>query len=96
MIYVHDLSPYLIQFTSDFGIRWYGLMYVLSFIVIYLYARAAVKNKKLNISLKELDDLLIWLVAALIIGARLGEILFYNPSYYISNPSEIIAIWHWL
>jgi phosphatidylglycerol:prolipoprotein diacylglycerol transferase len=53
-----------------------------------------VKHKKLNLSFRELDDLMIWLVAALIIGARLGEIIFYNPSYYIANPSEIIMIWH--
>ncbi|MBW3004951.1 prolipoprotein diacylglyceryl transferase [Candidatus Woesearchaeota archaeon] len=92
-MWTHNLNPVLFS-LGPLEIRWYGLMYVLSFIVIYLYARAAVKHKKLNITLKDLDDLMIWLVAALIIGARLGEILFYNPSYYVANPSEIIAIWH--
>ena len=92
-MWTHNLNPIILS-LGPLEIRWYGLMYVLSFIVIYLYSRAAVKNKKLNISLKELDDLMIWLVAALIIGARLGEILFYNPAYYVANPYEIIAIWH--
>ncbi|MBD3304609.1 prolipoprotein diacylglyceryl transferase [Candidatus Woesearchaeota archaeon] len=92
-MWVHNLNPVIFS-LGPLEVRWYGLMYVLSFIVIYLYARAAVKQNKLKISMKELDDLMIMLVAALIIGARLGEVLFYNPSYYIANPSEIIAIWH--
>lgn len=92
-MWIHNLNPVIFS-LGPLEIRWYGLMYVLSFIVIYLYARAAVKKDKLKITLKELDDLMIMLVAALLIGARLGEILFYNPSYYIANPTEIIAIWH--
>ncbi|MBW3002385.1 prolipoprotein diacylglyceryl transferase [Candidatus Woesearchaeota archaeon] len=92
-MWTHNLNPVILS-LGPLEVRWYGLMYVLSFIVIYLYARAAVKKKTLKITLKDLDDLMIWLVAALIIGARLGEIIFYNPSYYIANPSEIIAIWH--
>lgn len=93
MVFYHNLNPVILD-IGPVEIRWYGLMYVLSFIIVYLYARAAVKNKKLKLSLKELDDLMIWLVAALIIGARLFEIIFYNPIFYLQNPSEIIAIWH--
>jgi len=93
MVFYHNLNPIIFSIGS-LEVRWYGLMYVLSFIVVYFYARAAVKHKKLPITYKDLDDLMIWLVAALIIGARLFEVVFYNPSYYLSNPSEIIAIWH--
>jgi phosphatidylglycerol:prolipoprotein diacylglycerol transferase len=92
-MWVHNLNPILLS-LGPIEIRWYGLMYVLSFIIVYIYARAVVKHKKLNLSLKELDDLMIWLVAAMIIGARLFEVVFYNHSYYLANPSEIIAIWH--
>ncbi len=92
-MWVHNLNPILLS-LGPIEIRWYGLMYVLSFIIVYIYARAVVKHKKIDISLKELDDLMIWLVAAMIIGARLFEVVFYNHTYYLANPSEIIAIWH--
>jgi len=92
MVFYHNLDPILFQ-LGPIKIYWYGVMYVVSFIIVYLYARAAVKHKKLKISLAELDNLMIILTFALIIGARLFEVVFYQPSYYFSNPSQIIAVW---
>lgn len=92
MVFYHNLDPILFQFGSV-KIYWYGLMYVISFLIVYLYVRAAVKNKKLKLSLGDVDDLMILLTLALIIGARLFEVLLYNPSYYLANPLKIPAVW---
>ncbi|MBN1644580.1 prolipoprotein diacylglyceryl transferase [Candidatus Woesearchaeota archaeon] len=92
MVFYHNIDPVLFS-IGPIKIYWYGLMYVISFVIVYLYVRAAVKNKKLKISLAELDNLMIILTIALIIGARLFEVFLYNPSYYFSNPWDIPAVW---
>ncbi len=92
MVFYHNLDPILFQ-IGPIKIYWYGLMYVISFIIVYLYIRAAVKHKKLKLELKDVDNLMIILTLALIIGARLFEIIFYQPGYYLQNPSQIIAVW---
>jgi len=72
-------------------IRWYGLMFASAFISSYMlmtwmYIREA-KNTE------EIDDLLTYAAIGIIVGARLGHCLFYDPSYYFSNPFKILAIW---
>ena len=92
MVFYHNLNPILFDF-GILEIRWYGLMWVLGFLVTYFYVRAAARKKILPLSDKEVDDLIILLTVAVLIGARVFEVLFYRPSYYFSNPSQIIAIW---
>jgi len=92
MVFYHNLNPVLLN-LGFIKIHWYGLMYVISFILVYLYVRAAVKHKKLKLSLADVDNLMILLTLALIIGARIFEVVFYQPSYYFNNPAEIIAVW---
>lgn len=92
-MFYHTLDP-VIANLGPLEIRWYGLMYVLTFIIIYIYVRAAVKHKKIKLALDDVDTLMVWLTIALVVGARIFEVLFYNPSYYFANPKEIIAVWH--
>ncbi len=74
------------------AIRWYGLMYLLAFIQFILLGRYRLKNRPL-MSTEQLDDLLFYGVLGVIIGGRLGQVLFYEPGYYFAHPFEIIAIW---
>ncbi|MBD3361367.1 prolipoprotein diacylglyceryl transferase [Candidatus Woesearchaeota archaeon] len=92
MVFYHNLDPVLLQ-LGPIKIYWYGLMYVISFIVVYLYVRSAVRHKKLRISLADLDNLMILLTLALLIGARLFEVFLYNPAYYLANPLQIPMVW---
>jgi phosphatidylglycerol:prolipoprotein diacylglycerol transferase len=92
MVFYHNLNPILVS-IGPIDIHWYGIMYVISFILVYFYVRAAVKHKKLNLELKEVDNLMILLTIALIIGARIFEVVFYNPSYYLAKPIEILSVW---
>ena len=72
-------------------IRWYGLMFAMAFLSGYLVFTKALKIERLDAEM--LDQLLIYVAVATIIGARLGHCLFYEPSYYLSNPVEILKIW---
>jgi phosphatidylglycerol:prolipoprotein diacylglycerol transferase len=76
------------------AVHWYGLMYVCAFAAFILLGRWRVRTRpETGWSAQELDDLLFWGVLGVIIGGRLGQVLFYEPAYYFSNPQEIIAVW---
>jgi phosphatidylglycerol:prolipoprotein diacylglycerol transferase len=68
-------------------------MYVLAFLVTYYYVKKTIKEGKLNITEKELDNLLGWMVVLMILGARLFYAIFYNPSYFIGAPWKILYVW---
>ncbi|MCX6708204.1 MAG: prolipoprotein diacylglyceryl transferase [Candidatus Woesearchaeota archaeon] len=91
-MFTHALNPTILS-LGPLEIRWYGLMYVLAFIVIYYYVRSAIRQGKIKLTEKELDNLMGLLVVAMIIGARLFEAIFYDPSYYFSQPWKILYIW---
>src|SRR5499427_7525044 len=74
-------------------LRWYGLMYMLSFIIGFFVMRRYAKYRKLNMSTDDLYDLLFYLILGVMVGGRLGYVLFYDLSTYIRNPLSIFAIW---
>lgn len=80
------------------GIHWYGLMYLLGFMTFIWLGRKRLRAPHANLlpqgeGAKFLDDLLFYGVLGVIIGGRLGEVLFYNPDYYFSHPEKILAVW---
>ena len=91
-MFVHDINPTIID-LGFFEIRWYGLMYVLGFFAVYYFGKKAIKEERLKISLKQLDDFLGVLVIAMIIGARLFYFLFYDLNALIQKPLEFFFIW---
>ncbi|MBI5098685.1 MAG: prolipoprotein diacylglyceryl transferase [Nitrospirae bacterium] len=75
---------------GQFQVRYYGLMYIAAFTTLYLLSLHRLKNEKFNYSKTDIENYLVWAIAGLLLGARLGYVFFYNFSYYISNPLEII------
>ncbi|MCF0223689.1 MAG: prolipoprotein diacylglyceryl transferase [Fibrobacter sp.] len=75
---------------GNFPIRWYGVMYIFAFVTAYLVIWKINSKEKMGYSKDQLDSLFTWIIAGIIIGARLGYVLFYKPGYYLSNPTEII------
>jgi len=73
------------------AVRWYGLMFALAFITGYYIFKYFFKKEGYSIEL--LDELTVYVALGIIIGARLGHVLFYDPGYYFANPIKIIAIW---
>jgi len=95
---VHNFDPILID-LGLFEIRWYSLAYILGIIIGWMYATRIIKLTTTNkynfeqIKKSNFDDLIIYLVIGIILGGRLGYILFYNLEYYIQNILEIFKIW---
>ena len=76
------------------GIHWYGLMYLLAFVAFILLGRKRLRTlNRPGWDDKFLDDLLFYGVLGVVLGGRLGEVLFYNPGYYFSHPAKILAVW---
>ena len=76
------------------AIRWYGLMYLAGFIAFLLMGRRRAASQPWHgIGAKQLDDLLFYGVLGVIIGGRLGQVLFYEPGYYLQHPLDIVAVW---
>lgn len=88
-----DFNPYLVE-IGPVRVTWYGMMYVFGFIISYLLVRYQIKKRDFGISLREIEDFYFYLILGLIVGARLGYVLFYDLRVYLANPLEIFAVWH--
>ena len=75
------------------SVRWYGLMYLLAFVQFILLGRQRIKTRPGFITVEQLDDLLFYGMLGVIIGGRLGQVLFYEPTYFLAHPLEIFAVW---
>jgi phosphatidylglycerol:prolipoprotein diacylglycerol transferase len=84
-----QLDPYLIEIGS-FRVGWYGLMYIAAFATSYILCLYRAKREGFGYSKELIQDYLVWGAVGLIVGARLGYVLFYNLEYYVSHPLEII------
>jgi phosphatidylglycerol:prolipoprotein diacylglycerol transferase len=75
-------------------VRWYGLMYLLGFIAFLLLGRRRLAQQPWHrINAIDLDDLLFYGVIGVVAGGRLGQVLFYEPAFYLAHPLEIFAVW---
>jgi len=88
-IYSH-FNPVAFSLGS-IGVHWYGIMYVLALLSALFAAKYFAKKDRLGISSKDLDNYFVWVEIGVILGARLGYILFYDPhtSYYLTHPWQI-------
>ena len=76
------------------AVRWYGLMYLVGFGMAFLLARSRINaGRSGDISSAVFDDLFFVCVLGVVLGGRLGYVLFYKPGYYFSHPLEILAVW---
>lgn len=81
------------------AIRWYALAYIGGIMLGWLYARALLRSEKLwggpaPVSVVQLDDFILWVTIAIIVGGRVGYVLFYNPDYFIRHPAQIFQLWN--
>jgi phosphatidylglycerol:prolipoprotein diacylglycerol transferase len=76
------------------AVRWYGLMYVAGFVAFILLGKLRVRRGLGNgMESKDVDDMLLYGVLGVILGGRLGYVLFYKPGYYLEHPVEILQVW---
>ncbi len=86
-----DVNPEIFNF-GGFAVRWYGLLFALAFYLgYYILAKVfRIENK----SMEMLDALVLYALLGIVIGARLGHVIFYDLDFYLKNPLEILMIWH--
>ena len=95
-MFIHNLDPILFDF-GIFEIRWYSLAYIFGILIGWWYGKRIILKRNQGIEnefkLKEFDDLITYIIISIIIGGRLGYVIFYNFEYYLDNPLQILKIW---
>ncbi|HET9576607.1 MAG TPA: prolipoprotein diacylglyceryl transferase [Usitatibacter sp.] len=88
-----QFDPVLVS-LGPIAIRWYGLMYVIGFILVIVLGKYRVRQGLGHgMTVRDVDDILVYGVFGVILGGRLGYVLFYKPEYYFAHPHEILQIW---
>ncbi|MGV7235186.1 MAG: prolipoprotein diacylglyceryl transferase, partial [Nitrosomonadaceae bacterium] len=91
---VHPQFDPVAIYLGPLSIHWYGLMYLLGFILFMLLGRYRIKhNPQTALNNTILDDLLFYGMLGVILGGRLGHVLFYQFDYYLQQPLDIFAVW---
>ncbi|MGV3740992.1 MAG: prolipoprotein diacylglyceryl transferase [Burkholderiaceae bacterium] len=93
---IHPMPDPIAISVGPLSVHWYGLMYLLAFAQFLALGRLRIKQPHIAAASwkkEDLDDMLFYGVLGVVVGGRLGEVLFYHPAYYFSNPLEIFAVW---
>jgi phosphatidylglycerol:prolipoprotein diacylglycerol transferase len=91
--WTHDWDPFLIQFSDNFGIRYYGLAYLFGFLGAAWLLRRYRRAGRSLLPVEKIPDLIIALVLGVMIGGRLGSFLLYHPEHLLSDPLSLLRIW---
>lgn len=101
------MSLYVLPFPAidpialEFGplvVRWYALAYVAGILIGWWYTRRLVATARLwggvgRPAGLELDDFILWATLGIVLGGRIGYVVFYNPAYYLAHPAEVVMVW---
>ena len=87
-----EIDPVLIS-IGPFAIRWYALAYIGGLVIAWRYCRWLAVRPPQSVSADAFDDFLLWATLGILLGGRLGYVLFYKPDFYLANPLEILFIW---
>tara|TARA_B100001027_G_C16234129_1_gene316188 strand:+ start:318 stop:1100 length:783 start_codon:yes stop_codon:yes gene_type:complete len=95
-MFTHSFDPVLVNFGL-IEIRWYSLAYIFGILIGWWYGKKIIIKRfiveKHTFNLKEFDNLVTYIVFSIILGGRIGYVIFYNLEYFLSNPLEILKIW---
>ncbi|UXU75183.1 MULTISPECIES: prolipoprotein diacylglyceryl transferase [unclassified Paracoccus (in: a-proteobacteria)] len=102
MIAFPDISPEIFTISLggvEFSLRWYALAYLVGLILgwrimVALMRRPALWGDAPPMRPDQVEELLTWVIAGVVLGGRLGFVLFYEPAYYLANPGQIPMLWH--
>ena len=87
-----DIDPVLIEF-GPIVIRWYALAYIAGILFAWRYVLGLIARPGAVLTREQVDDLILWLVLGIILGGRIGYVVFYNAPYYAAHPAEIFRVW---
>ncbi|MDA0368062.1 MAG: prolipoprotein diacylglyceryl transferase [Proteobacteria bacterium] len=86
------IDPVLIA-IGPFAIRWYAIAYIAGIVLAWRLVLQLIQHGNTALSRKDADDFVVWATVGIILGGRLGYVLFYRPEFYLSHPVEILFIW---
>ena len=87
------IDPVLIE-LGPFVIRWYALAYIAGLVIGWRWCLMLAKRPPIVVSVEAIDDFLVWATLGVVLGGRLGYVLFYKPSEYLAHPLEALQVWH--
>jgi phosphatidylglycerol:prolipoprotein diacylglycerol transferase len=91
---VHPQFDPVIFSLGPLAVRWYGLMYVVGFVAFIALGKLRVRQGLgQGLTARDVDDMLLYGVLGVILGGRIGYVLFYKPGYYAAHPGEIVQVW---
>ena len=101
MIPFPDISPEIFSITvagREFALRWYALSYLAGLLIgwrimVALMRRSRLWGGQAPMAPEQVEELLTWIVVGVVLGGRLGFVLFYEADYYLANPGEILRVW---
>lgn len=86
------IDPVLIE-IGPFAIRWYALSYIAGILLAWRYMIWLARQSPVDITKEHVDDFVVWATLGIVLGGRLGYVIFYKPGYYLQNPLEALAVW---
>ena len=86
------IDPVLIE-IGPFAIRWYALAYIVGLVLAWRYCRWMTTLPPKKLTPAAFDDFLLWATLGVVLGGRLGYVIFYKPGYFLYHPQEILFLW---
>ena len=96
MIIFPDIKPYILKFdigSFPLEIRYYGILYLISFLLGYIYVKKNLKYRDIKLSKKKYSDFIFYVALGVILGGRIGYILFYSFPEFLANPLTLFYVW---
>ena len=88
-----DIHPVLVQ-IGPFAIRWYALAYIAGLVIGWRFIITLARRPGSGVKPEQADDFLLWATIGVVLGGRLGYVLFYKPGFYFENPLQVLYVWH--
>jgi phosphatidylglycerol:prolipoprotein diacylglycerol transferase len=88
-----SLDPVAIAF-GPFSVRWYALAYIVGLLLGWRYCLMLADRAPRLVARQDVDDFLAWATLGVVLGGRIGYVLFYKPGYYVFHPIEVFYLWH--
>lgn len=88
-----NINPTILDIWGPLAIRWYSLMYIVGFLFVYFFHVYQIKKGRINLGKDQLQDIFFLAMLGVLVGGRLGYVLFYNLPYFIQNPLSIFKVW---
>lgn len=92
MGFIHNIDPVLLS-VGPLEIRYYGVVYVLGFVLLYFWFRHLIKTKEIRLTQEELYDFIFYIMVGVLVGSRLVHAIFWEPMYFLTQPWKLVFLW---